>query len=276
MRKQEYVVVNFSGGKDSTALTTRMIELGMHIDEVICADTFKEFPAMYRHIEKVRKVVENAGIKFTVLRSDKSFDYLMFEHKVKRRNKDLDGFLGYSWAGNKSRWCTSKLKIDLINGYLSDLQKKYTVIQMTGIAADEEYRLERENNQQINQRHPLHEWGWSEEDCLQYCYSKGYDWEGLYEIFRSNRTRCPRVSCWCCPLQPLEDLRKLRKYFPELWEELKDMQSRTWRKFKPDYTVQQLDIRFALEEKYLAENKSITNKAFFAELRKELSKYEKV
>ena len=124
MSKQEYVVVNLSGGKDSSALTLRMIELGMHIDEVICADTFKEFPAMYRHLEKMRKVIEGAGIKFTVLRSEKSFDYLMFEHQVKRKNKNLVGFLGYSWAGNKSRWCTSKLKIDIINNYLSDLQKK--------------------------------------------------------------------------------------------------------------------------------------------------------
>lgn len=276
MSKQEYVVVNLSGGKDSSALTLRMIELGMHIDEVICADTFKEFPAMYRHLEKMRKVIEGAEIKFTVLRSDKSFDYLMFEHKVKRRNKDLDKFSGYSWAGNRSRWCTSKLKIDLIEKYLSSLSKQFKVIQMIGIAADEEYRLERENNQRTNQRHPLVEWGWTEEDTLHYCYDKGFDWEGLYEIFRKDNDKCPRVSCWCCPLQPLEDLRKLRKHFPELWEELKDMQSRTWRKIKPDYTVQQLDIRFALEEKYLAENKSITNKAFFAELRKELSKYEKV
>lgn len=262
--KNDYIVVNFSGGKDSTALTLRMIELGLQIDEVVCCDTYKEFPAMYRHIEKIKKVVENAGIKFTLLRSEKSFDYLMFEHPVKRKNKEFEGFLGYSWAGNLSRWCTSKLKIDVINKYLSKLKQQYNVIQVVGIAADEQYRLVRENNKQENQRHLLVEWGWTEKDCLEYCYSKGYDWEGLYGLFE-------RVSCWCCPLQPLEELRKLRKYFPDLWQELKDMDARTWRKFKPTYTVEQLDIRFAFEDERIDCGLSITNKDFYKKLNERLA-----
>ena len=45
-----------SGGKDSTAMVLRMIEMGEHIDEVVSCDTYKEFPAMYRHIEKVKKL----------------------------------------------------------------------------------------------------------------------------------------------------------------------------------------------------------------------------
>ena len=96
--KEKYHVVSFSGGKDSTAMVLRMIELGEHIDEVICCDTYKEFPAMYRHIEKVRKVIEDAGIKFTMLRNEKSFDYLMFDHEPKRKNPKYQGLLGYSWA----------------------------------------------------------------------------------------------------------------------------------------------------------------------------------
>ena len=259
MTNKDYIVVNLSGGKDSTAMTLHLIELGIHIDEVICADTYKEFPAMYRHLEKMKKVIEDLGIKFTILKSKQSFDYLMFEHMPKRKNKELEGLPGYSWAGSRSRWCTSKLKVDLINRHLSDLQKQFNVIQMVGIAADEQYRLERPSNQKVNQRHPLVEWGWTEKQALQYCYAKGYDWEGLYEIF-------DRVSCWCCPLQSLDELRNLRRYFPELWEELKSMELKTWRNFRAHYSVQQLEIRFELEEKYQKENKSIRSKAFFAEL----------
>lgn len=33
-----------------------------------------------------------------------------------------------------------------------------------------------------------------------------------------------------------------------MWEELTDMDRRTWRKFKPDYTVEELDKRFKFEE----------------------------
>ena len=42
-----YYVVSFSGGKDSTALLLRLLELNEPIDEVIFCDTYKEFPQMY-------------------------------------------------------------------------------------------------------------------------------------------------------------------------------------------------------------------------------------
>lgn len=207
--KKDYTVANLSGGKDSTAMVLRKIELGEHIDEVVCCDTYKEFPAMYRHIEKVKKVVEGAGIKFTILRSEQTFDYLMFERPIKRKNKALEGNKGFSWAGPHQRWCTSRLKTNVVRKYLSDLNKEYNVIQLIGIAVDEQYRLERQYASREDVAFPLVVWGWSEKQCLQYCYSKGYDWEGLYEIFE-------RVSCWCCPLQSLEELRKLRRCFPDL------------------------------------------------------------
>ena len=255
---QNYITVGFSGGKDSTALVLRMIELGEHIDEVVCCDTYKEFPAMYRHIEKVRKVIEGNGIKFTMLRCEKSFDHYMFEYEPKKGNHK--GELGLGWAYPTMRWCTGYLKRDIVGKYFRDLRKQYNVIQCLGIAADEGYRLERKNNQQENHRHPLVEWGWNEKQCLQYCYSKGYDWEGLYEIFS-------RVSCWCCPLKPFEELRKLRKHFPELWEELKDMDKRAKNQFKKDYSVEQLEIRFDFEEERKAQGLSITNREFHRKLK---------
>ena len=261
--KPIYKVVSLSGGKDSSAMTLRMIELREDIDEVVCCDTYKEFPAMYRHIEKIKKVVEDAGIKFTMLRSEQTFDYLMFEHSVKRKNKDLEGNKGYSWAGALQRWCTSKLKTDVIRRYLSALNEEYDVIQFIGIAIDEQYRLERQYAGREDLRFPLVEWGWTEKQCLEYCYSKGYEREGLYEIF-------DRVSCWCCPLQPLEELRKLRKYFPDLWAELIDMDNRTWRKFKSDYTVEQLNLRFALEEERTSQGLSITSREFHRELKEKI------
>jgi 3'-phosphoadenosine 5'-phosphosulfate sulfotransferase (PAPS reductase)/FAD synthetase len=258
---QDYITVSFSGGKDSTALVLRMIELGEKIDEVVCCDTYKEFPAMYRHIEKVRKVIEGNGIKFTMLKSEKSFDYYMFEY-VPQKGR-YAGTQGLGWAYPTMRWCTGYLKKDIVGKYFRELRKQYNVIQCLGIAADEGYRLERKNNQNGNHRHPLVEWGWAEKQCLEYCYSKGYDWEGLYEIFN-------RVSCWCCPLKPFEELRKLRKHFPELWEELKDMDKRAKNQIKANYSVEQLEIRFAFEEERQAQGLSITNREFHRKLKKRL------
>lgn len=47
--------VNFSGGKDSTAMLFLLIEHGVHIDNVLRVDFGTEYPEMYKHIEKVEK-----------------------------------------------------------------------------------------------------------------------------------------------------------------------------------------------------------------------------
>ena len=57
-----------------------------------------------------------------------------------------------------------------------------------------------------------------------------------------------RVSCWCCPLQPLSALRTLYHKHPELWERLKEMDSKLEYKFQPEYSVEQLEERFKRED----------------------------
>lgn len=267
VERPQYIVVNFSGGKDSTAMLLRMIELGEHIDEVVCCDVGKEFPAMYRHIDKVREIVEKESIKFTVLKADKPWDYWMFAHKPKVHNGNPSRN-GYGWALVKSRWCTSLLKISVTDKYFRELRKKKNVLlQCLGIAVDETKRVGNKNNNGADIRLPLVEWGWTEKDCLDYCYAKGFDWEGLYEIFH-------RVSCWCCPLKSLQELRNLREHFPDLWEYLKEMDKRAWNQFKADYSVEDLETRFNLEKEFLAQGKSIMSKEFFAELKRRLGKEE--
>ena len=74
--KKDYNVVQFSGGKDSTAMLLHMIELNMPIDEIIFCDTGLEFPEMYEHIEKVEKYI---GRKITRLKHEKSFEYCLLD-----------------------------------------------------------------------------------------------------------------------------------------------------------------------------------------------------
>jgi hypothetical protein len=105
---------------------------------------------MYEHIEKVRAVVEKAGIKYTVIKNEMSFDYLMFEYEPKHRNPEVfyskyGQVKGKSWATNKVRWCTGDLKSKITDKYFKELSKEYNVIQCLGIAADETKRLERKN-----------------------------------------------------------------------------------------------------------------------------------
>lgn len=266
MTKPKYYVANFSGGKDSTAMVLRMIELGYPLDEVIFCDTTMEFPAMYRHIEKVKAVIESAGIKFTTLRAEHDFEYYLCDHKVKNRKptSDLYGRAGYGWAGHSSRWCTAELKRRVIAAYLKQLRKSHDVVQYIGLAADEDYRMKRKNNQDPRHCHPLRGWGWAEADAMRYCRNKGYDWEGLYDIFQ-------RVSCWCCPLKSYDELRPLRKHFPDLWRKLLKMDARQCKKFAHGYTVKDFDRRFELEDALTEKGHSIKNRQFFADLKRLLA-----
>ena len=156
------------------------------------------------------------------------------------------------------RWCTSRLKTDVINAHLRELKKDYQVIQYIGIAADELKRVKALN-------YPLVDWGVTEKQALAYCYEKGFDFGGLYELF-------DRVSCWCCPLQGLAELRALRTHFPELWKDLLTWDYQSWRQFRADYSVQELDTRFAFEEECLAMSNPIKGKAFFSALYERLGK----
>lgn len=231
-------IVSFSGGKDSTAMLLKMIEENMQIDEIIFCDTGVEFPAMYEHIRKVEKYIERP---ITILKSKYTFEYLMFDYvKTKGKNK---GKKGYSWPDFRVRWCTDFLKRRV---WLQHM-KRYKGIEVTeyhGIALDEAHRADK-NNDGRNIKYPLIEWRMTEKRALAYCYSKGFDWNGLYKKFT-------RVSCYLCPLQRLGELEVIYKDYPDLWQKMKELDLRSikqfGRTFRSDYSIQELEERFRRKE----------------------------
>ena len=260
-KKPELHIVSLSGGKDSTAMLLRMVEEGMRIDLIIFCDTGLEYPAMYRHLEKLEK---NIGRPIVHISADHTFEHLLLNHEVRvKLNKDVTerNHRGYSWPGPVNRWCTKELKEIPREKFLAPLKEKYDIIEYVGLAADEGYRLERKNNMREGQHHPLVDWGMTEADCLKYCYDRGYDWEGLYNYFE-------RVSCWCCPLQPLSQLRILYRQFPELWATLKAWDEKSWRKYKPEYSIAELEQRFDFEERWEKDGKECRGKDFHTALKK--------
>lgn len=267
MNKPEYHVVSLSGGKDSTAMLLMMLERGMRIDCILFCDTGLEFPGLYAHLDKLEQYI---GRPITRIRAEHSFEYFFCQHRIRRKRSTAFAekygadHLGYGWAGPKMRWCTERLKNEPREQYLRKLRETYTVIEYVGLAADEGYRMERKNNQNPNHRHPLIDWNVTEAECLQYCHDHGFDWGGLYEIFH-------RVSCWCCPLQSLSELRKLYHHFPELWEQLKKWDGMTWRNFRADCSVIELEKRFDFEEEWQKAGKPLRSKAFYSALKSHLS-----
>lgn len=211
----------------------KMLEHNMQIDEIIYCDTGKEFPQIYEHIKLVQDyIIQKYNKRITILKSEKSFDYYLSEH-VKTRGKNK-GKAGYGWATMRCRWCTSLLKKQVIDRYLSKY-KAEGYIEYIGIAADE---LERAKDK----KYPLIEWNMTEKDCLMYCYSKGFYWDGLYERF-------DRLSCWCCPLKNLKEYRTIYKFYPEIWKKIKIMDQKAYNQFTKNYTVKQLEDKFEEEIK---------------------------
>ena len=249
------VIVSFSGGKDSTWMLLEMIRRGEHIDEVVFFDTGWEFPQMLRHVEKIKSLVEANGIKFVTLHPRKSFDYLMFETPHRTLDK-----CGWSWCGyGGGRWGTRE-KIATINAYF---KTKTDYIQCIGIAVDEPERVEKEKN--ITKRFPLVEWNITEAECLQGCYSLGYDWEGLYEDL-------DRVSCKFCAFKNLKELRNIYFKMSDVWGELREYQRRTPLPYKGKCgSVFDLEVRFELEKEFEAQGKSTRSREFYNELKRRLS-----
>ena len=115
----------------------------------------------------------------------------------------------------------SKFKKEVIKKYLKEKYPDEKIIEYHGIAYDEIERTKKNNEKNI--QYPLINWNMTEKECLQYCYEKGFTWKGLYEKF-------DRVSCWCCPLKNLKELKILYKTYPELWNRLKIWERKTYRK----------------------------------------------
>lgn len=212
LEDSKYSIVSFSGGKDSTCMLLMMLERNMKVDYILFCDTGMEFPQMYEHIAKVEKYIsERYGKHITTIQGKHSFEYYAYQHeKTKGANK---GTHGYGWSGMMNRWCTKELKIRPVQEFFRDhgLNASNTK-QYIGIAADEPKRVK-------DAIYPLFEWGITEADALRFCYNHGFDWGGLYE----NHTR---LSCWCCPLMNTNDMRVLYRDYPDMWNRLKQLNSK--------------------------------------------------
>lgn len=199
-------ILSLSGGKDSTCLLLLCLEAGITIDHILFCDTGLEFPEMYEHLKKLDKYIQDKyGAHITVLHPDNSFNSMLLDHVITRGK--WKGMKGMGWPTFLNRWCTKYLKLIPVRHFLASQGLKPSgVNELIGIAADEQDRVK-------DKVYPLIEWGYTEKMCLDYCYSKGFDWGGLYN-------HCDRVSCWLCPLQSMTGLKTLYAYHRDLWDKL--------------------------------------------------------
>jgi len=117
------------------------------------------------------------------------------------------------------------------------------IVQYLGIAADEPERIAR-HSIKSDIKLPLVEMGWDEAYCRKWCADNNL----LSPIY----TEAQRGGCWFCHNQGVDQLRKLRKNYPDLWQILLKWDLDSPVSFKPGgITVHHFDKRFELEDKGL-------------------------
>lgn len=235
-------IASVSFGKDSLAMSDKGFDL---FDEFVFYDTGKEFQSIYNLRDKFKDLCEEKGKVFTQLEPSMSFDYKMFDKPVcKRGTKEVHKH-GYSWCGGTCRWGTTD-KLTALERYCKG-QYEYV-----GIAVDEPIRLEKERKG--NKIFPLAEWDMTERDCLEYCYSKGYDWrektDSIYDVpeYIDLYSILDRVSCFCCRNKNLKELKAIYYYFTNsYWQRLKVIQSKLPEPMKKSGSIFELEERFKRE-----------------------------
>ena len=202
--------VCFSGGKDSTAMLIRMLELGDYpIDGIFFADTEKEFPELYAYIKQIETYIQerfDSDLKIEFVHSKKTWDDWFYgevsrgDNKGKVRGAPLRAY---------PCWWAREAKVIPLQRATKDFDRVFI-----GIAADESHRMTTQTDKQsIKNEYPLVEWGWSEQDC--------FDYLDNLELMNDLYVNFNRLGCFHCIKQPATSWWSLWSGFPELWEEAK-------------------------------------------------------
>ena len=188
---------------------------------------------------------------------------------VQQRSQESSSQTIYGWPGlakmGRAAWCTGELKIDHLKSTasqsafregtgvpnskrgFSDSAKqsgadKNTIVQYLGIAADEPDRIKRHTKPGIML--PLVEIGWDEAYCRQWCEEN--------DLLSPIYTTSTRGGCWFCHNQGIDQLRLLRKTYPEYWALMLKWDKDSPVTFHPDgKTVHDFERRFAAEDRGL-------------------------
>ena len=241
-------VLSLSYGKDSMACLGALEELDWPLDRIVTADVWAtdtipaDLPPMVEFKDYADRIIlERYGIEVEHYRDDATYEERFFKirgPKAKHRPGQIYGF-PFSVIG---AWC-SITKISA----LRKCRKSYVGgIEYLGIAADEPDRFRYLSDEKLS---PLVEIGWTEKDCRAWCEREGL----LSPIYK----HMARGGCWFCNNQGVEQLRLLRRQYPELWALLLKWDADSPVSFKPDgHTVHDFDRRFALEDGGLIDEKA--------------------
>lgn len=230
-------IASISYGKDSLAMLEVIKQNGLPLDRIVTVDIMAtkdisaDLPPMLEFKDKADALIkERYGIAVEHITAPKSYEeYFYYQCKGK---KSRNAGKIYGFPLQKGNWCNSRLKVDVLDQVQKD------AITYIGIAADEPSRF---HNITDKKRAPLVEYDWTEAMCRKWCAEN--------DLLSPLYTTALRGGCWFCHNQRINQLRRLRKNYPELWALLLKWDKDSPVTFKANgQTVRDFDRRFQMEE----------------------------
>lgn len=244
-------ILSLSYGKDSLACLEAIKLLGLPLDRIVHAECYAtdtipaDLPPMVDFKAKADQIIlDRYGIKVEHIcatrevereRERVTYEKVFYRtlYSKKHQREQIYGF-----PCTKGAWRNSRLKMAAIR-QMPKSDGVTNIVQYLGIASDEPERIERHTKPNVVL--PLVLAGWDEAYCRQWCEENDL----LSPIYSSSA----RGGCWFCHNQGVEQLRLLRRNYPELWKLLLQWDKDSPITFKPNgLTVHDFDKRFFYED----------------------------
>lgn len=237
MYNMEYIA-SLSYGKDSIVIPELCMKYGLPLNRIVTVDIMAtptlhaDLPPMVEFKKKADKIIkERYGIEVEHITASRSYEETFYAKRIRGENKGTI----YGFPMVKGVWCNSRLKLKP----LSVFGKNENITQYLGICEDEPKRIERLSG--TNKVALPAQLGYTEKMC--YDLAKSLD---LLSPIYENATR---GGCWFCHNQSIEQLRFLRKNYPDYWLLMLKWDRESPVVFRPDgHTLMDFDKRFRLEE----------------------------
>lgn len=217
--------------------------MGWSLDRIVHAEVWAtetipaDLPPMVEFKKKADRIIkERWGIEVEHICAMRDSEILTYEKVFyRRRESSRNGntmHKMYGWPFQKGPWCNDRLKTRVLDSISSGH------VSYIGIASDEPNRF---HNLSDNKKSPLVEAGWDEDYCRKWCEEN--------DLLSPIYTTVTRGGCWFCHNQGVDQLRLLRKNYPDLWLLMLKWDADSPVTFKADgHTVRDYETRFSLED----------------------------